>query len=203
MFKDKEVETKVKYKLDIFDDTELSEDDLNKVTEILISNKNLRGEVINTDLSELVKLRKLQSLDLKGFELSEEVLRVIHGLPELVALSLYDCQAKESVAINIERLKSLILDHCQNMNFSEIHLPETLLIVDGGVVDVSKFQHHQHLKDLGIKSSEIIHANSLEEITSLKNLNVDGSTLDDDNIVNKLRAKKVVVSNEFEYHPLK
>ena len=105
--------------------------------------------------------------------------------------------------VNIERLKSLILDHCQTMNFSEIHLPETLLIVDGGVVDVSKFQHHQHLKDFGIKSSEIIHANSLEEITSLKNLNVDGSTLDDDNIVNKLRAKKVVVSNEFEYHPLK
>ena len=202
MFQDKEVDKKVKYKLGIFDETEPAESDLDKVTDIIIHNVNAKGDVINTDLSELVRLKKLKTLDLKGFELTEEVLRVIQSFPELVSLKLYSCHSKVAIQLDIETLKLLVLDHCQSINLNETHLPETVLIIDGGVVDVSKFQYSQKLKELGINDSEIVHSTSLQDIHSLKRLNVDGSTLDDENIIDVLRSKKVAVSYELEYQPL-
>lgn len=203
MFNDKEVDKKVKYKLGIFDGSEPSEADLDKITEIIISNLNARGEEIGTDISELSRLRKLKTLDLKGFDLTEEVIRVIHSFPELVGLRLYSCHSKEPVHIDIEKLKSLILDHCQSMNLSQMKLPESVLIVDCGMVDVSRLQGKEDIKDLGIKNSDIINSDSFREMSSLKSLNVDGSTLDDDEVVSKLRNKRIAVSNEFEYHPLR
>jgi len=203
MFQDKEVEKIVKYKLEIFDDTELKETDLDGITEIMVSNRDAKGKVIPINISELVKLKKLKGLDLKGFELNQDVLGVIQSFPELTSLHLYSCQSKEPISLHVKKLKSLVLDHCQSLNFVEIQFPERVLIVDGGVVDASKLQHHQQLKILGIKNSEIIHAAYLKKIPSLKSLNVDGSVLDEDNVVNQLRAKKIAVSNEFEYHPLK
>lgn len=82
-------------------------------------------------------------------------------------------------------------------------MPENVLIVDGGIVDLSRFQHCDHLRELGIKSSEIVSGASLLEMRSLKSLNIDGSTIDDDVVLHELKNRKIAVSNEFEYHPIK
>ena len=79
MFSDKELDTKVKFKLGIFDGREPTEEELENVRDIFLTNLNARGEKMNTDISELVRLKKLRNLDLKGFDLTPEVLEVIRN----------------------------------------------------------------------------------------------------------------------------
>lgn len=202
MFLDQEIQKKVKYKLGVFRKEEFSEADLQKITDIFISNLNPRGEVINTNLLELKKLRKLKCLDLKGFELTDDVLQVIHSFPDLNQLKLYSCKAHGIIKLNVETLKTLICDNCRINDFSEIVLPESVLIVDGGVVDISKFHYINFLKELSIKKSEIINSIFLEKMKGLNSLNVDGSTLDFENALEMLKQRKVKISNESEYHHL-
>ena len=203
MFKDKEVDTKVKYKLGIFDGTEPLEEDLNKITDIFISNVNAKGEKIGTDISEISRLKKLKSLDLKGFEIDEKIVEIINSFPELLGLKLYGCSSKDSININAQALKTLILDNCKSINLNETKLPECLIMINCGIVDISKFLNSSQLKDLQIKSSEIMHTDSLREMKALKILNVDGSTLDNEEILKELKNRKVLVSYEYEYHPIK
>ena len=182
---------------------EPNEADLKKVTEIFISNLNGKGEIINTDISELVKLTNLKSLGLKGFDLNETVVNIINRFSELVQLKLYRCHTKEPISIDIDTLKSLILDNCSNINFSNIRLPESVLIVDGGIVDIAKMQKSKLLKELEIKNSEIVNSRELKELQELKDFNADGSTLDDDDILDILKAKNISVSHGCEYNPMR
>ena len=203
MFSDKEVDKKIKYKLGIFDDREPSKEDLNRITDIFISNVNARGEVMNVDLSDLVKLRKLKSLDLKGFDINAEILGIINSFPELMSLVLYSCQSEEPLDIRIEKLKNMILDNCGTMNLSGINLPERLTIISGGTIDVSQFVNNYTLRELEIKNSEVLNSRFLEEIKKLKRLNLDGSTLDYEDVIKTLEGKKIKVSHELEYNPIR
>ena len=202
MFNDKEVDTKVKYKLGIFDGSEPNEYDLDNVKDIFISNYNARGEKINTNISELVRLKKLKMLDLKGFELTQEVLDVINSLQELQELKLCECNSKEPLNINIEKLKTIVLDNCSSIDLSQIQLPENLLMISCGIVDVSKLTNTKRLRDLGIKSSEVVNTSALTEIDNLKSVNFNGSTLDNENVLKDLKKGNVEVSYMYEDHPI-
>lgn len=203
MFKDKEVDTKVKYKLGIFDSREPSEQDLEQITDIFLTNLNPKGEKLETDISEIARLKKLKNLDLRGFELTQNIVETIDSLEELEVLSLYSCSSRSAISLNLSVLKRLILDNCKSINLAEVNFPENVLIINGGVVDLSKFINTCRVKRLEIKSSEIIYSELLKEIKNLKMLNVDGSTLDNEDILNYLENKKISVSYEYEYNPIK
>lgn len=203
MFSDKEVETKIKYKLGIFDGREPIPSELDGVSDIMITNLNAKGEKIGTDISELVKLRKLKVLGLKGFDLDETFYEVMHSFPELASLSFYECHLKEPLEIRINSLRDLIMMRCKIENLKNIQFPANVMVNSGGIIDASKFVHSSHLKKLGINNSDINHAAYFEQMKALKSLNVDGSNLDEPDVIQRLREKKIAVSYGFEYHPIR
>lgn len=178
-------------------------EDLPKVNDICISNFNAKGEKINTDISELNKLINLKILSLKGFELTEDIVAILRSFPKLVQLNLYECDAKGTISISMEKLKGLILENCSLPNLNNILLPENFLIVNGGVIDALKLQNSGAVKNLGIKNSVIINSDFLSELRRLRELNVDGSSLDDEDVLRKLRERNVIVSHEYEYNPMR
>ena len=204
MFKDREVDTKVKYKLGIFNDgREPDEIELENINDIFLTNLNSKGEKIGTDISEISKLKKLKNLDLKGFELSDDIASIISSFKELEGLRLYSCESKDTIAMDLSKLKILLLDNCKTVNLTDIQLPERVLVINGGVVDLSKFINSSKIKNLEIKSSEIMYSELLKNMGNLKVLNVDGSTLDNEEILEDLKNKNISVSYEYEYNPIK
>ena len=167
--------------------------------EATISNLNARGEVIGKDLSELSDLKDIENLDLKGFEITDDIINVLNGLPNLMYLNLYSCNSSKKINVDLRNLKKIVIDNCKEFDLSGIEFPENVLIVGCGVVDISKLLLENNVKDLSINSSEIINVTFLEKAKGLKRLNVDGSNLDNEEILKKLKIK---VSNEFEYHPI-
>lgn len=204
MFKYKEVDRKVKYKLGIFDDRrEPEEEELENITDIFLSNVNSKGEKLETDISEISKLKRLKNLDLKGFELSSDIASIISSCKELEGLRLYSCGSRDMVAMDLSKLKIFMLDNCKTVNLTDIKLPERVFVINGGVVDLSKFINSSKIKNLEIKSSEIMYSELLKEMGNLKSLNVDGSTLDNEEVLDYLRNKNISVSYEYEYNPIK
>lgn len=203
MFKDKEVDTKVKCKLGFFDGREPKESDLENVTDIFLTNLNVKGEKIGTDISEIIRIKKLKSLNLKGFELTDDIVSIIDSFQDLEWLGLYSCSSKETITMDLSNLKSLMLDNCKTVNLTCVNLPESVLVVNGGVIDLSKLVNSDKVKNLEIKSSEIIYSGILREMKNLKTLNIDGSVLDDEKVLDFLKSKKVSVSYEYEYHPIR
>ncbi|MBR2289864.1 MAG: hypothetical protein IJ867_04525 [Clostridia bacterium] len=203
LLKEDKLEKEIKYALEIFEKKELEEADLDRVSSVLISNWNVRGEELGVDISEISRLKNLKALELKGFELNQEIANILENFSGLEKICLYSCKSKEKVSVDFGKLKNILLDSCSEIDLNEIEMPENVKIVNCKVVDLSKLQNANQIKDLKIQASEIVNSSFLGKMKKLKKLNIDGSSLDDDEIIGKLRAKKVFVSNEFEYYPIK
>ncbi len=80
MFKDKNFEKTVQYKVGKFNGEELTEEDLSNVMEITINNINIRGEKLDVDISELSMLNKLKHLSLKAFNLTDEEIDMLNSM---------------------------------------------------------------------------------------------------------------------------
>ncbi len=188
-FADKELHKKVGFKLGIFDGGSIPEDELEKVEDILISNIDPKGNKKNTDLSELPKLKGLKSLSLKGFEITNEVLDVITKLDKIETLIFYSCVSQETIRLSIERLKTLIFDRCRLVDYSEINFPENVLMVSCGIINLSDFVQRNRIKSLSIKGTEIESAMEFKNFSALRSINLDGSTLDDENVIKELQGR--------------
>ena len=167
--------------------------------EITISNLNARGEKQGIDIAKLVESKKVESLDLKGFELTEETIQILNNIPSLTTLNLYSCSSSGKINADFRKIKKLVIDNCKELDLSEIELPEEVLIVGCGPVYIARLSVGNNVKHLSIHSSEIINSCFFEKMKWLKTLNVDGSSLDNEEALKRLKIK---ISNEFEYHPI-
>lgn len=195
------VEQAIKYKLGIFDGRSPQEKDLDEITDLFISNLNPRGEIIGVDISDIEKLKKLQFLELKGFDINRELLEIINRLQQLTTLELYSCHSGQSLAINLKKLKELILNNC-SINLEGVRLPKILKIRGADIVDISKWSDTKNLRELDINNSKIVNSRNIKDIQALIKLNLDGSNLDDESIVSEL-ARKIEVSYNSEFLPLR
>ena len=170
------------------------------MNEMMISNVNARGETLGKDLvAELENHKDLESLDLKGFELTDNVVNILSQFHNLHNLNLYNCTSSQKIYADFKKIKKIVIDNCRYLDLSGIELPENVLIMGCGTVDLSRLLIGDNVKNLRIHSSEIINSTFFEKMKSLKTLNVDGSNLDNEDSLNRLKFK---VSNEFEYHPI-
>ena len=75
------------------------------------------------------------------------------------------------------------------MLFQEI--PET--------VDLKKLEAYTNLEKIQISNSNIINATSLKDLKELKSLVLDGSSLDDESVLNELANIRVSKEENFFY----
>lgn len=169
------------------------------MSELTISNFNARGEKQEIDIEKEIESKDIETLDLKGFEITEKVVQIVNNISGLANLNLYNCSSSGKINADFRKIKKLIIDNCKELDLSEIELPEEVLIVGCGLVDLARLSIGNNVKHLSIHSSEIINSTFFEKMKGLKMLNVDGSSLDNEEALKRLKIK---VSNEFEYHPI-
>lgn len=191
----KELERQLNIELNIFNDNlPVSAEKYNQIIGLSLIYKN------DIDISEIRYLKNLKALELFNFNLTTEIIDAIKKLSKLSSLVLYNCESSSIIKLN--QLDNIVLDGCKNLDISKVYFPDKCTIIHSGIVDASYFIHAKRLKDLRIYNSSIINSSYLEYIPNLESLNIDGTTVDDESIVTRLKSKKVIVSNMPDYKPV-
>ena len=140
-----------------------------EIEEINITNKNFLGNILNIDLKEITKLKSLEVISLKFFEINDEVIDSLNMLEKLNKIEFYMCDFKTNKKIN-NNIKHITIYCCNNFNrniLKDTINIESLEITKSGLVDFNELQIYKKLSILIVRDCSLI---SLPKISELENL---------------------------------
>lgn len=161
---DKNLERVIKIKM--YADSLNSVEDIENIS---IQDINLMGNKLNMDLTEIVKLKKLKSLSLEFFEITDEVIETINKLDYIQKVEFLMCSFNARAKLS-KNIKFINVYNCKKFNINILSLIsklEELKLTSSGMVDVESISHFQDLKYLKISACSV---GNFSYISLLKNL---------------------------------
>lgn len=196
---DNEIRKRIEYLLEKKSD-EITEEELNTVKDLNLTNIDYSNEILNTDLGELEKIKNLENLKLNEFEINNEIIKSLYKCKKLKNLYLNLCTVSgENIKMN--NLNKIFFDHCIIENWNKIELPNEIYILTGADINLDKFINAENIKTLSIRGANILNIKKILEFKNLEILNLDGSTIDDENILDMIK-NKVKISKEDSCLPI-
>lgn len=168
-------------------DTKLEQADLDKVKEIVLSKYNIKNEIVEYDYSDLSKLINLEKCSIELLKITDEFIDNINLLQNLKTIEVNACEICSSKKISCH-LEKIIL---QNTDEKLLELfntfdMELIELIGFKKIDLSIFKRYTNLKDLYIYNSNITNFKQVLCAENLENLKLDGSKLDDEEVLDKI-----------------
>ena len=206
-FKSKEFEKYVYVKLNKDIEEELTLSDLGQVHDVSINQLNIRGEVIDTTMLDLLFFKNLRELTIQNFEINEHNVVYLEKLENLQNLSLSSCKFSDGIALKLNKsTETLRINACENMHFglfsSENNIKNLYIrnidLERVGALNLNNINNLQQLEKLEMQNcDEITNIQQISGLAKLLSLNIDGSTVDDPNFIQELK-QRMKVSDEKE-----
>ena len=195
----KYIESIVKKK---YDKIEL--EDLERIEKIILKKINVLGKYNDLDIKELLLFKNLSSCSLFKFDISENDINILNQLEKLNYIYFDFCR------FNIETLNlsqnNICFNMCEHLDFKYLKntlVKEIRIIGDKNSkieIDIKGLERALNLEKLYIHNFKIQNIEQILEIApNLKKLNIDGSIVENGNILRKLEGS-IVISNKKEYH---
>ena len=105
--------------------------DLEKINEVVLNTKNLRGMILDVNVRDLLLLQNLKSCYIKNMQLTDNEIGVLNKLSNLKELQLHNCwflNKKEKLTLDIE---TLAIVNCYNFRsdiLKKLKQLETLMV---------------------------------------------------------------------------
>lgn len=200
--KDRDLEKAACFKIGKFGNQSLSEEDFEKVEEISISNRKFSGEPKDVSLEEMRLFPNIKRVFLQYFEIDDSIAEILNSLRGLESLELSSCKFCSNVQIRNEVLKSLYLNCCEIKDYSGLYATEVFSVVGSDSFRLDKLQGKENIERMYLQSSSIKGFRTIDECSKLKNLNLDGTKVDDNNKLEEVK-KRIPVSHLEEYLPMR
>ena len=156
--------------------------DIEDIEDISIQDINLMQNKLNIDLKEIVKLKKLKSVSLKFFEITDEIVQAINQLQYLETIEFSMCIFKNKEALS-KKLKSIAILNCQD--FSAISVPSIATL--------------EYLERLYLNHIEIPYYINISKMSNLKFISLSGSNVQNKEMyIKKLYDQNKELIVEFE-----
>lgn len=200
---DNELAKSIGYQIKKYNMNQFSKEELESVNEISLRNMNFRGEFLNIDLEQLKDLPYLENLYLQGFIIDDDVIEIINELKELKNIYFSQCSIKNNKKFIMQKLKHLILKFCEGTYYNFFDSLECLSIqtkIDE-TFDLSEINNKFNIKQLYINNANIINFEIINEFNNLKFLNIDGSKVDKENVLDTIN-KTIEISHQSNYLPI-
>lgn len=199
--KDKNFQKAICLKIGKFGNQNLSEDDFENVEEVNISNRKFSGETKDISLEEMRLFPNIKRVSLQYFEIDDAIVEILNSLTKLETLELSSCDFSSRIQIKSGTLKSLYLNCCKIKDYNSIYATENFYVVGSDNFRLDKLEGKENLERMYLQSSIIKGFKSIDECSRLKNLNLDGSKVDDKHKLDEVK-KRVQVSHLEEYLPI-
>lgn len=184
---------------EILDKDEISEQDLNSIEHLTLNKYKLNGKESDINLSELYLFKNLRTLTLINFSINKDFIKIINELKFLWAIQFSGCDIEDAVPIN-QSVSQLIFDYCKNFKCELINNNKIIKII-GSEIDLRQLNKIDNTKELYLQDCKIKNTEEILKYNRLELLNLDGSNVENDNILDKL-DKRIRVYFKDEYHPV-
>lgn len=200
--KDKEIEKMACFKVGKFGNEELDEDDLKKIEEMNVNNRKFSGEEKNVSLQELTLFPNIKRISLQYFTIDDSAAEILSNLNNLESLQLASCKLSLKSEIKNDNLRSLELNACNITDYSTIYAPNALAIVGSNNIRLDRIKGKENIERMYLQNSKVRGFRSITDCGRLKVLNLDGSSVDDKKVLEKIKLE-IPVSQKEEYLPIR
>ena len=173
--------------------------DLEKVKKIVLSKLNIKNELVEYDYNDLSQLVNIEKCSLEFLDINDELVRNLNLLNFLKSLELNSCNIKTNTQIN-NAIETLILKDMDKSAFSMFNCTsiDTIELIDFQKVDLLDMMSYICVKNLYIYNSNIINFEQILNMGNIKVLKLDGSKIDNEEVLDKI-SKEIVVQRKEEY----
>lgn len=181
--------------------------DIEKIEQISIQNRNLTGSYLDIDIKEFAVLKNIKSLSLKYFQIDDEAIETFNKLEYLTNLEFLMCDFKTSEQIK-QQQKSCIIYCCENFKIDILENQkelEYLALDSSGMVEIEKIKKHQNLKILKISNCNVINFTNVKDMINLERLYLNDIDIKYDLDISNMKRLKFIslsgskVANKEEY----
>lgn len=193
----------IRTKLLKFSGEQISKDELDNIKNFSINNYTYSGVLKGINLNELENLPNLESLTLQHFQISDQEIKALENLRSLKDLFFSECSFNAKEFYEFPNLSSIEFDICNYYYFPKIKLPKIVYInyAENGL-NLKDFYNFENIEDLTMLNvKKITGFNFISQMRNLKNLNIDGSKVDDKNALKEL-ADRIPVSHNATSNPI-
>lgn len=179
----------------------LTQKDLNKVEKIILSRFDINDEEIIYNFEDLKLLSNLNSIQLDGFTIDDNIVEILNSLTNVDHLTFEHCKIESHQKILL-KLEMLIIAYTQFENleiFNEIETVDFLEIIHSENVNIKDILNFKMLESLYIEDSTIINFNQINKFKCLEELVLDASKVDDLNALEEIKNKVIFEMKEKFY----
>lgn len=192
----KKLEKYVKAQLNKYND--LTKEDLNQVTRILIDQLDINGNYNEIDLKDITLFTNLESLNLRNIDIEDAWYDTYIQNLNLKTLELYNCTF--NALTYFPNIETLVLSNCQYIDINEIQKYATLkkLILLNAEISDDIFKGLT-LEHLDIRNSKISDYEFLNNLTKLRLYIDQEQYMNNMEVVNSLKEKEVTLYVDERY----
>lgn len=179
----------------------ISIEEMENVKKIILNKKNIDGSLNEYTINDFSFLYSIENLVLNDFIIDDNMINIINSLSYLTTITFNFCKWNTNKSINL-KLKSLIISSSQ-LNYKILTDYEYLkkLILDYvGQVDVKCLSNIKNIEEIHIHNSKINNSSFFTNFNNLKVLNLDGSQLDSEKILEELNPNINISFNKMFFY---
>lgn len=180
---------------------DLSLNDLQNIKDITLHKKNIDGSENQYTLTDFYNLKCIESLTLNDFVIDDNMIDIINSLLNLKEIVFNFCEWKNTKLINLE-LQHLVITNSK-INYlllaNNSYLKKITLI---GIneINLKDLINMKYIESINIHDSNIRNCYEFKNFLNLKKLNLDGSKLDSEKILEELKPNINISFNKMYFY---
>lgn len=175
----------------------LTEQDLIKINKIILNKYNIKGEEIEYHYSDLKLLSNLERCSLEIIDINDDLIENLNTLKHIKTIEFSHNKIKTAKTISCNLYKIVLNFVTENvLNLIEnCESVETIEIIESDGIDINDLIKFKNIKNLYLYNCRISNSGMLKSLYNLETLKLDGSKLDDENILNELSNSIKITRN--------
>ena len=196
-FENEQLAKYIMFKLDK-EDNNFTEEELEKVDELVLDPININGEYEEVDLDKISYFTNVKRILFINLTISEKNIKELIKFKALESIYFEKCNFENENIINTINIKEIEFINCTIVDYSFLYEMDELksLSVVNGIIDMTEINNLKKLEYLQLSYSTIINVDNME-LTNLKELHIDNTNIYDVSIISNLpNLEKISISKE-------
>lgn len=167
----------------------LEQKDLDKIRSLTLQRTGISGKPTDIDPEEIGKFSNLEHIIFNGFELDDELLKIINRLEKLRTIQFTRSKISTQNSFN-SLLEYEIFDRCEGLGQTVGNSKKIKIVGQNkSPLDLATLGDLSQVEELDLNDLSVSNISRVQQMTSLNTLDLSGSNIDDSSSIARLPIK--------------